>query len=360
MPFYCIGQCLLVLLPEIAALPIFAISIYGMNRGVEIGHPVYSLLFANLIFPLATTFIILFASFAININHWKAISSVVNMITMLYHHSSWAILSVLRFWLITKPDWVHSKWPDPTNLRNLALGSVALAFTLVVAAILGYFIPSAMAYGWPGIDFFSAVPDSAKAKIVAVTALIFHVPVFVSCYFYILLLRTVKRSTKVGAVDSNMPSNLDDDGIYVGSDNESTLENQSRTFKSSEQRNRSERDLRHISLKRFVKFGRSKDLESQQRQDLMLEKELERQRSIAKNRDELSASMKSIQTNLLVILVGIVASILTKQLPTDQQRVFNLASNSVQKTLLPIVTTLANFGLVRKVSVAFCKWMWNR
>ena len=175
-----------------AALPIFALSIYGMYRGVEIGHPVYSLLFANLIFPMASTFCIVIASFTININHWKFISSVVNMITMLYHHSSWAVLSVLRFWLITKPDWVHSKWPDPSHLRNLALCSVVLAFALVVAAILGYFIPSAMAYGWPSKDFFSAVPDSAKAVIVAVTAFIFHVPVFVSCHFYIMLLRAVK------------------------------------------------------------------------------------------------------------------------------------------------------------------------
>jgi len=297
------GQCLLALLPEIEAIPIFALSIYSMYRGVEIDHPVYSLLFVNLIFPMMSTLVILFTSFFININHWKTISTVVNMITMLYHHSSWAVLSVLRFWLITKPDWVHSKWPDPTHLRNRALCSVALAFTLFVSAILGYFVPTAMTYGWPGIDFFSAVPDSAKATIVAVTAFIFHIPVFVSCYFYILLLRTVKRSTKVGAVETDMPS----DGSYVGSNNVSTLENQSTIFQVPREQNRSERDLRHISLKHFVKFGKSNESETQQHKDLMLEKELEQQRSIAKNRDELSATVKSIQTNLFVIFAGIVA-----------------------------------------------------
>jgi hypothetical protein len=263
---------------------------------------------------------------------------------------------VLRFWLITKPDWVHSKWPDPMRLRNLALWSVALAFTLVVGAIMAYFVPTAMAYGWPGKDFFSAVPDSAKTFIVAVTAFIFHVPVFISCYFYILLLRAVKRSTKVGAVETDMPS----DGIYVGSGNVSTLENQSRAFQLPREQNRSERDLRHISLKHFVKFGKSNESESQQSKDLMLEKEMERQMSIAKNKNELTATIKSIQTNLLVILIGIVVSIVTKQLSTDEQKVFNLASNSFQKTLLPIVTTLVNFEVVRKVSLAFCKWMWNR
>ena len=162
----------------------------------------------------------------------------------------------------------------------------------------------------------------------------------------------------MGAVENDRPSD-GCGGLYVGSDNGSNLENQSRTVKLPEEQNRLGKDTRQISLKRFVGFGRSNELESN-RKDLMLEKEMERQRSILKNKEELSASVKSIQTNLFVILVGIVASTLTKQLPTDQQKIFNLASNSVQKTLLPIVTTLVNFGVVRKVSLAFCKWMWNR
>ena len=90
------AKCLMMLLPEMPALPIFAISIYIMNQGVEFGHPVYSVLFLNLIFSLGVTILIVVASFICDISGWTYISSIGNMIAMLFHHSSWAVLSVLR------------------------------------------------------------------------------------------------------------------------------------------------------------------------------------------------------------------------------------------------------------------------
>ena len=96
VPFWTPEKCFVVLLPEIIALPIFGIGIYVMNKGVEIGHPVYSVLFLNLIFPCFMTIIILSTSFVLDIAQWKVIAAIVNMISMLYHHSSWVVLSVLR------------------------------------------------------------------------------------------------------------------------------------------------------------------------------------------------------------------------------------------------------------------------
>ena len=87
--------------------------------------------------------------------------------------------------------------------------------------------------------------------------------------------------------------------------------------------------------------------------DHIMEQEQMYQYSILKNTQELSASVKSIQTNFLVILLGITASFFIKNLSLDYQSVFNLASNSVQKTLLPIATTLVNFSVVRTVGFKF-------
>ena len=84
-----------------------------------------------------------------------------------------------------------------------------------------------------------------------------------------------------------------------------------------------------------------------------LEQEFPNQHSISKYSQELSASIKSIQTNFAVIILGITASIVIKHLPLDYQPVFSLAANSVQKTLLPIATTLVNFSVVRKVGFNF-------
>ena len=100
LSFWTPGKCLLVLLPEFFALPIFAISIYAMNRGVEVDHPIYSVLFFNLVFPTFATLVIVSTSFFVNVNSWKTISSVVNLISLLYHHSSWAVLSALRYAMV--------------------------------------------------------------------------------------------------------------------------------------------------------------------------------------------------------------------------------------------------------------------
>jgi hypothetical protein len=96
VPYWTPGKCFVVLLPELAVPPIFAVSIYVMNKGVEISHPVYAILFLNLIFPCFATVLILFSSFFFDIAYWKVIAAIGNMISMLFHHSSWAVLSVLR------------------------------------------------------------------------------------------------------------------------------------------------------------------------------------------------------------------------------------------------------------------------
>ena len=83
------------------------------------------------------------------------------------------------------------------QLQIRTIASVILCFSITVSTILAYFIVSARAHGWPQKDFFLEVPAQAKARIIAVTFLIFHIPVFVSCIFYFTLLYSVKRSSKV-------------------------------------------------------------------------------------------------------------------------------------------------------------------
>jgi hypothetical protein len=96
LSFWTSTKCLLVLLPELPALPIFAVGIYIMYRGVEIGHPVYSIIFFALIFASLATALILMTSPFVDIDDLKNVSSISNMIAMLFHHSSWAVISILR------------------------------------------------------------------------------------------------------------------------------------------------------------------------------------------------------------------------------------------------------------------------
>ena len=94
------SKCILILMPELLALVLFSIAISIVYKGVEIDHPMYSVLYLDLVVPLIITVSIILTSMLVSIHNWKAVSSMLNMISLLYHHTSWAILSVLRFLLV--------------------------------------------------------------------------------------------------------------------------------------------------------------------------------------------------------------------------------------------------------------------
>ena len=99
------SKCILVLVPELLALVVFSVAIAIVYKGVEIDHPVYLVLLLDL------TAAIILASTVAGINSWKAVSSMLNMISLLYHHTSWAMLSVLRFLLVRAyQDFYDSSW----------------------------------------------------------------------------------------------------------------------------------------------------------------------------------------------------------------------------------------------------------
>ena len=41
--------------PDILSIVLLTLAIHGMYLGIEVGHPIYSVLFANIIFPLVFT-----------------------------------------------------------------------------------------------------------------------------------------------------------------------------------------------------------------------------------------------------------------------------------------------------------------
>ena len=260
--------------------------------------------------------------------------------------------------------------------------AVWIAFVAIVEIILGYFVPSAAAHGWSKKDFFLEILPNIKAVIIGVTLLIYYIPVFVSCVFYIMLLRAVKRPTKVGSSINVEPEN-DSVGVFTGrSVNE--IEEQIIESLNHENADQQIQDIpsqvqeqmdpsmsatdevsnfrNQISLNLFVSQGQMAPVrdEIESKNELNIEKEMLNRKEIQKNKDELWAAIKSIQTNFLVIVMGFVAAILIKQLPLELQNAFTVATNSAQKTLFPIVTTLVNFGVVRRVSVVFCQWLFKR
>ena len=223
------------------------------------------------------------------------------------------------------------------------MSAVVGSFLVVVAAVLGFFIPSAAAYGWPEKDFFHELPEKVKSVIVGVTAIILHFPVLVSFVFYFVLLRSVKKSPKVdpagGLVGLGAPSG--------GMRNEPALNSDISVVKRAPDRPAS-------SLE-----PSPKDTTDQERLRKLADEELWNQKIIQKNQEELSATIKSIQTNFVIIVSGITCGILTKLLPVDYQVVFNIGTNAVMKVVLPLATTFVNFAVVRRAAVAFVNAAWR-
>jgi hypothetical protein len=82
---------------EFVEFSLLLICIYGMYKGIEIGHPIYALLISNLIVPfIGTVFnMLLFAT--IPFENWTRLVMFINFLCTLFHITSWSIISVLRY-----------------------------------------------------------------------------------------------------------------------------------------------------------------------------------------------------------------------------------------------------------------------
>jgi hypothetical protein len=238
---------ILTLLTELVSLPVLAGAILIMFQGVEINHPVYSVLFDNLIFSFFITAITIISAFASNIKIFLNVSAFGNMISLLHHHSSWMVLSGLRYAYIVKPDWLHSTWPDVKRLRNMSVAIVYIFLIVFVALAFSILLVFAVPFGWPKIHFW-AIPYHEKVKIVGIFLIAHHIPALFGLLIYILLVyATTYKLTKIGVLQNeeirqvtnniNISSNINDhnsenvemsssydiSGIYVGRENISQL-----------------------------------------------------------------------------------------------------------------------------------------
>jgi hypothetical protein len=68
---------------------------------------------------------------------------------------------------------------------------------------------------------------------------------------------------------------------------------------------------------------------------------------------EKTSALGSLQTNLVVYLVAMAGAIFIYQFPDKYQEQLSLMNASLQKLLIPTLTTLGNFGIVRTVTKEF-------
>jgi hypothetical protein len=90
------------IIPELIYLLIFLLGIYGMYQGIEIQHPLYAVLFLNLLVPSTFTVVNIFAFPFISTEKYIKILNLSSALCLYFHCTSWYDFLSLAytFWLL--------------------------------------------------------------------------------------------------------------------------------------------------------------------------------------------------------------------------------------------------------------------
>jgi len=103
---------LMAVVPEFSNIALLIAVIYGMYHGIEVGHPIYAVLFLNLVVPVLATLIEIGLYFALSSELYLTIASGFGGSCLTFHSNSWCITSAMRYTYIAYESWVHSKIPS--------------------------------------------------------------------------------------------------------------------------------------------------------------------------------------------------------------------------------------------------------
>jgi hypothetical protein len=128
------GLQVAIIAPEYFNFIFLFIAIYGMYHGIEIQHPLYAVLFSNIVFPLLTTSIDIVAFPLINNDFYVRLSNSHCWLCLSFHCTSWLTTSVVRYLYIHHNDWLHRLIGNVKVQCFIAVGlTCVVSFSLSVA-----------------------------------------------------------------------------------------------------------------------------------------------------------------------------------------------------------------------------------
>jgi hypothetical protein len=118
-------------MPEYFNLFFLTCGLYGMYQGIEISHPLYAVLFLNLIVATISTILDIVVFFFISTYKYVLYSNFVNALSLFFHCTCWCLTSVLRFVYIICGDWFNNF----ISSQKLQCTS-AIIMTFILSALL--------------------------------------------------------------------------------------------------------------------------------------------------------------------------------------------------------------------------------
>jgi hypothetical protein len=137
--------------PDYVGLLILSSGLYGMYQGIEVQHPLYAILFINLIIPSVLSMVDILAFVVIApIEKYIMLTNVNSCISTFFHFTCWCLSSIIRYIYMVHENKLHEVIPSMKRQCHIAI-ALAIIFSIALSApLLGY----AVYLGWYEIKIF--------------------------------------------------------------------------------------------------------------------------------------------------------------------------------------------------------------
>ena len=293
-----VGQVIL----ETLSIIILFLGACFVFRGTEISHPVYGIIFCDLLVCLTFSLInTMVWSFSFKSKWFTAVARGCSLFCLQFHCCCWCVLSVLRYMFVLHKDWMDEMFQKGKTFLWHSLCAVGILFTLNVALALGVTIY----FGYPDVSVME-MSIGPKATCLTVIMANFIFMILTSCLCYIKILRQRGMSGQ--------------NSVHVAETNEA------------------------FAGQLFIIENVYND-----RRELEAFNRVQQETLLRKQQAEIRSAILSLKTNLiytcLIFLVFLSAMVISSDIVV---LIFSLL-----KSLAPVITSLINFVKIRALIKSF-------
>ena len=133
-----IGLPVLLVIPDYFNLLFLLAAVLFMYHGVEISHPLYFILFVNLVIPLFASVTNICTYKIISTEKYLMLTSSLSGFCLKFHCNCWLVTSILRYIYIVNENWIHNKIPSFKHQCIVALVATLLFLVTLTAPLMVY------------------------------------------------------------------------------------------------------------------------------------------------------------------------------------------------------------------------------
>ena len=286
-----------VILEIISSVVLFT-GTYLVYKEIEIRHPVYAVIFCDLLVSLVSSVIsIAIFPFSIGAFRYTAASNLISLLCLHFHCCCWSILSVLRYLYINHPHWLDETFPEFKGLLGVSFSALGILFTINVTSITG----TAIYFGFPKIKLVD-LPLKSKLVCLSVTMVNLMLMILASCWCYIKILW---QRGRIGHNSVHVQNNA---AMFL-------VEN-------------ANPDQRELEMQARIQYDTT-----QQKQEA-----------------EVRSAVLSLKTNVMYVLILLTFLGFGTISPSEILPIIF----SLQKSLGPVITCVINFSKIRAIVVNSC------